>query len=150
MGYKNTISQSEVSKGPEMVNSRGKMVRQRDSVYSPGFCGNHRHEENRHIETMDSELAMQDHRVSPAQRSNLMHELSIVRPPNTSMSRNGPDMRSMRWRPLYPNPPLQISTLQSRTTMPEPSTHVPILQYSTQGNRSQLSDESSYGGQSNV
>jgi hypothetical protein len=118
-----------------MFNPRGKTVQQRNSDYSPRFCGNYRHEENRHIETMDSELTMQDHRVSPTRRSNLVYELSIVRSPNSSMSRKDPDMRSMRWRPFYPNPPLQTSTLQSRTTMPTPSTHVPILRCSTQGNR---------------
>jgi hypothetical protein len=77
----------------EMVNSRGKTAQQRNSDYSPRFCGNYRHEENRHIKTMDSELTMQDHRVSPTQRSNPIHELSIVRSPNSSMSRNDPGMR---------------------------------------------------------
>jgi hypothetical protein len=117
-----------------MVNSRGKTVQQRNSDYSPRFCGNYRPEENRHIKTMDSEFTMQDHRVSPTQRSNPIHKLSIIRSPNSFMSRNDFDMCSMRWRPLYPNLPLQTSTLQSRATVPAPSTHVPILRYSTQGN----------------
>lgn len=136
----NTIFQAQVSTDPKMVNFRRKTI-QGDSYCSSRFRGDYRYQENKHNETVDPEQTMQDHRVSLAQRSNSMHGFPIVRSPDSSVQTRPRHVQYMPETTL-PKPAYVSFHFARQGTVLTPPTHMPILRYSTQGNRSQQPNES--------